>query len=378
MSKIKISIYAALLLFFIVIITTSCNKNKNSYEISGQLENVSGNHFYISRESGDSVIIDTVPINTKGEFSYKSDIDTLTEISLYFNQNTKNTFVLANKGWKIELKGDILYPDLIEVKGGDVNDDLTEFKNKNKALLKSRADILNIAEKGSIGDDTLVVKDYVVELKNIDFELSNIAAAYIKAHPDKIASVMLMNTFFKDESSIPRLEETLSLLRGKAVDFYLTDDLKSYRDKVKMSAVNSLAPGFSLKDVKGKTIKLADFRGKYVLLMFVATTCEVCVEEKEDAIEVYNKLKKQKKNIEFFTIVKDVEEKPLSKNITDSVKWPILPVMGGWSAKEFDMYYIREIPYNILISPTGLILQRDIPILDVEKKMDELTEGKQK
>lgn len=378
MSKIKTPIYTGFLLLFIIIITASCNRNSNSYEVSGQLENVSDEYFYVSRESGDSVIIDTVPINSKGEFSYKAEIDTLTELSLYFNRNTKNTFILANKGWKIELKGDILYPDLIEVKGGEVNDDLTEFKNKNKALLKSRADILNIAQKGNIDNDSLAIKDYVVELKNIDFELSNIAAAYIKAHPEKIASVMLMNTFFKDESSIPRLDENLSLLKGKAVDFYLTAHLKGFRDKVKMSAVNSIAPGFSLKDVKGKNVQLSDFRGKYTLLMFVATTCEVCIDEKKDAIAVYNNLQKQKKNIEFVTIVKDIEKKPLSKNITDSIKWPILPVMGGWSAKQFDMYYIREIPYNILISPTGLILERDLSIQDVEKKMNELTEGKQK
>lgn len=378
MSKIKISAYTRILLLVIVIITTSCNKNSNLYEVSGQLDNVSDDYFYMSRESGDSIIIDTIPINSKGEFSFKAEIDTLTELSLHFNQNTQSTFILANKGWKIELKGDILYPDLLEVKGGEVNDDLTEFKNKNKALLKSRADILNIAQKGVVDNDSLIVKDYVVELKNINFELSNIAAAYIRTHPDKIASVMLMNTFFKDESSIPRLDENLSLLKGKAVDFYLTTELKNFRDKVKMSAVNTIAPSFSLKDVKGKDVKLADFRGKYTLLMFVATTCEVCLDEKKDAITVYNNLKKQKKNIEFITIVKDIEKTPISKNITDTIKWPILPVAGGWSAKQFDMYYIREIPYNILISPSGLILERDLPILSVEKKMDELTGGKQK
>ncbi|MBK5720782.1 AhpC/TSA family protein [Dysgonomonas sp. Marseille-P4677] len=376
MSKIKILIYTGLLLLFIVIITASCDRNSNTYEVSGQLENVSGDYFYISHESGDSIIIDTIRINPQGEFSFKAEIDTLTELSLYFNQNTKSTFILANKGWKIELKGDVLFPDLIEAKGGEVNDDLTEFKNKNKTLLKSRADILNQAQKGITNNDSLVVKDYVVELKNINFELSNIAAAYIKANPDKIASVMLMNTFFKDESSIPRLDESLSLLRGKAVDFYLTAELKNFRDRVKMSAVNSIAPSFSLKDVKGKNIQLADYRGKYTLLMFIATTCEACLDEKKDAVAVYDNLKKQKKNIEFISIVKDIEKVPLSKNITDTIKWPILPVMGGWSAKQFDIYYIREIPYNILISPTGLILERDLPIQAVEKKINELTETK--
>lgn len=345
------------------------------YEISGKLENVTGNYFLMSHESGDSVLIDTIPISAKGEFSFKGVVDTLTEVSLYFNQNTKSTYLLIDKGWNVELEGDALYPDLINIKGGSVNDDITAFKTKNKDLLKTRADILNAAEKKSPDNDTLKVKDYVVELKNINFELSNIAANYVKSNPDKIASVMLINTFFKDETSIPRLDENLALLRGKAADFPLTDNLKRFRDKVKLSSVGAVAPNFKLKDLKGKDVQLTDLRGKYVLLSFASTTCEVCKYEKKDAVVVYNELKKQKKNIEFITIVKDIEDAPISKNITDSVKWTVIPVNGGWSAKTFDTYYIREIPYHVLISPTGVILERDFPIFALSKKMDELAEA---
>lgn len=378
MRRLRISFYTKFLLLFIAVAISSCDRDKTSYKISGQLENVSGHYFYMSRESGDSVIIDTVPVNDKGEFTFKGVVDTLTEVSLYFNQNTKSTYILVDKGLDIELKGDVLFPDLIEVKGGDVNNDLTSFKNKNKDLLKTRADILNMAQKGIINSDSLVVKDYVVELKNINFELSNIAAAYIKSNPDKIASVMLMNTFFKDESSIPRLDEGLAMLKGKAVDFYITADLRHFRDKVKMSAVNSMAPNFVLEDTKGKKVQFSDYRGKYVLLTFVATTCEICRDEKAEAVKTYNELKKQKQNIEFITIIKDVEEVPVSPQTTDSIKWAILPVTGGWAAKQFDAYNIREIPYNILISPTGLILERDIPLEMVGKKMEELTKSTQK
>lgn len=372
MGIIKKVIRTGLASLFTVIIITSCSKNPDEFEISGTLENITGDYFYMSHESGDSLIIDTIPIKKDGKFSYRGKVDTITVMSLYFNQNTKNTFILVDKKWDVKLKGDMQYPDLIEIKGGEINDDLTDFKIKNKELLKSRADIMKEAEAANRNNDSLPVKDYVVELKNINFELANIAENYIKANPNKIASVMLINTFFKDETSIPRLDESLGALRGRAVDFPLTAELTQFRNKVKLSSVGSYAPHFTLKNIDGKDVQILNFRGKYLLLTFVSTTCEICKKEKQNAISVYNELKKQKKNIEFVTFVKDIEQVPISENIKDSVKWDIVPVDGGWGAKIFDTYYIREIPYNILISPTGNIIERDLHILSLSKRLDEI------
>lgn len=371
MSKIKISLYICFI--SLVTLMVSCDKKSNQYEISGKLNNVEGNRFYASHEVGDSIIVDTIPINAQGEFSFRGDIDTLTVISMYFNKNIQSTFALVDKSWKVNIKGDINFPDLIEVTGGDVNDDLTDFKNKNKSLLKSRSEVLNAANEKVNANDSSDISDYVEDLKNVNFELSNVAAAYIKSHPDKIASVLLLDIFFKDESSIPRLDENLMILKGRAADFPMTQDLKKFRDKVKMSSDGSRAPYFILKDLKGKDVRLQDFKDKYLLLSFVSTTCGVCREEKADAIKIYNQLKKQKKNIEFLTIVKDIEQVPVSDNISDSVKWNILPVEGGWSAKVFDDYYVREIPYHILISPSGNIIERDVHIMSVPEKLDKLT-----
>ncbi|WP_108821498.1 DUF4369 domain-containing protein [Dysgonomonas sp. Marseille-P4361] len=370
----KHPLISVLTLFFLsIILFASCNRTSDSFQISGKLENVIGNYFFISYEKGDSVFLDTVAIDQKGEFSYKKEIDHLTVLSLYFNDNTRNTFVLADKGWNVKIKGDLLFSDLLEIKGGDVNDNITEFKNKNKELLSSRAKILNATEKRINDNDSIIPKDYVADLKNINFELSNVAEAYIQSHPDQIASAMLLNIFFKDETSIPRLEENLALLRGKAADFSITHELNEYVKKIKSSSAGATAPLFSLKNNKGETVNISTFRGKYVLLTFASTTCSVCIDEKKDAVSVYEQLKKEKRNIEFITIVKDIEQEPLSKAITDSVKWDLLPVEGGWAAKPFVEYNINEMPYNILISPSNQILERDIHILALPKKMEELS-----
>ena len=356
--------------FFLLLGFVSCDGGvaSNEFKLSGKLENVTSGYFYAVHES-DQPKVDTIKVDEDGEFSFRSDIDTLTIISLYFNQNTQVAYVIVDKGWNVKLKGDVMFPDLLKVTGGEINDDITAFREQNELLLKQRGEILNNIKAAS-NKDSLIAKN-MGQLKNLNFELSNVAADYVKANPSKIASTILVYTFFKDEAFIPRLDENLSLLRGKAAIFPLAGELKAFSEKVKATQVGSTAPNIYLQNLKNKYLNLYDYRGKYLFLLFESTICDVCAVEQEQAVQVYKKLKEQKKNIDFLSIVIETELRPLSKNISDTIKWQMLPDTGGWGAKSLDTYNIRELPYNILISPTGLILERDLPVNELEQKLNE-------
>ena len=116
-------------------------------------------------------------------------------------------------------------------------------------------------------------------------------------------------------------------------------------------------------------------------MSFVSTKCQACDEELTDAVKIYNRLKKGEKakpnnqKIEFVTIVINGETKPISKSIIESVKWSILQDNDSWASKTFNLYNINEIPYNILISPQGVILERDIALSSLSEKMSELSKN---
>ena len=47
---------------------------------------------------------------------------------------------------------------------------------------------------------------------------------------------------------------------------------------------NAQAADFSIKDINGKTHKLSDYRGKWVVVNYWATWCPPCLEEIPDQI----------------------------------------------------------------------------------------------
>ncbi|MBC8204337.1 redoxin domain-containing protein [bacterium] len=75
------------------------------------------------------------------------------------------------------------------------------------------------------------------------------------------------------------------------------------RDNLIRTKINQPAPNFSLKDIKGNTVSLADFRGQIVFLDFWATWCPPCLKE----LPVFQKTheKYQNQGVKFLAVSTD-------------------------------------------------------------------------
>ena len=360
-------------IIWVILITSllflvGCDEKKDYFTIKGSLTNLDAPYFFIAMEVSDSILVDTIRVDKQGMFSYKGNVDTLTIASLYFDKGAWSTSVFVNKQWDINIKGDVNRPDLIRVEGGNVNDDLTAFKKANDELLRSRVEILIKINEATSPE---IIQTYSAELKNINFNLTNNARSYVEKHPDKIASVVLTQDFFKNDSSVEQLDTLLSLFKGQAVDFSLTDDLRKFSDKVKLSRVGAYAPHFVLKN-GDKELNISKHRGKYLYLTFASENGEVYKNSLPVMADVYKKLKN--KNVEFASVViNSVEE-----NCPDSIKWPVFYDKKNWAAKSIDLYNVTELPYSILISPEGRILERGMTVANLPEKIEELQKNKAK
>lgn len=348
--------------FFILWVAISCNSEEGTL-IKGKIANLEYPYILTSYLSGDTLTLDTIPVDRRGKFRYSSEIDTLTTFSLYFNNYESAVVVFANRGEKLIVEGDAQMPDLIQVNGNEINNDLTTFKQENEDLLKQRAQMLlhlqQSAAMDTIMDQALTRHDDFSKLNVLNHELTLKAEEFIKTNATKMASLILINNFFMNSNNPAALERVLGYLQGDISKTQYAARMKYYSEKMNRSAEGSRMPYFKLEDKEGEILYSHNFTGKYLLLSFISMAG---VESRETVELLRNEYAEMNKDsVAFVTIYIDSDIYPAEYEENDSIPWIVVPEKRSWGSDIVDAYNVQYIPFNILIGPDGNILVRNIP-----------------
>ena len=120
------------------------------------------------------------------------------------------------------------------------------------------------------------------------------------------------------------------------------------------------APPFEIKTVDGAPLRLADFRGKFVLLDFWATWCGPCVGETPFLKATYKAFGANDNFAMISLSVDDDASAPKKFAAQNDIKW-IQGFLGKWSDSQVTpLYGVEGIPAIFLIGPDGKILARDL------------------
>jgi peroxiredoxin len=124
-------------------------------------------------------------------------------------------------------------------------------------------------------------------------------------------------------------------------------------EKVK---VGQEAPLFSTKTVDGKELKLADYRGKFVLLDFWATWCGPCLGETPNLKAVFEKYGKRQDFALIGLSLDGDPAKPAAYAKENGCGW-VDGFLGDWGKDEVTkLYGVRGIPSIWLIGPDGKVV----------------------
>ena len=123
--------------------------------------------------------------------------------------------------------------------------------------------------------------------------------------------------------------------------------------------VGDAAPGFAVKTFDGKPLKLADYRGKYVLLEFWAVWCAPCHEQTPHLRAAHEAFGKDNRFVMISLSLDGKVEAPKKYVADNNVGW-LQAFLGDRSQTAVPSDYgVQGIPATFLIGPDGKILAKD-------------------
>jgi cytochrome c biogenesis protein CcmG/thiol:disulfide interchange protein DsbE len=132
---------------------------------------------------------------------------------------------------------------------------------------------------------------------------------------------------------------------------------------------NSPAPEFTLQNVTGETIRLADYRGKAVLINFWATWCGPCKVEMP-LIQKY--FQKFSSNLAVLAVNND---EPLNdvKSYVDEMGLTFTVLLDPGEKVE-NIYRVDAFPTSIFVSSDGVIKYRHIGVMNEDQLVQYLNQ----
>ena len=186
-------------------------------------------------------------------------------------------------------------------------------------------------------------------------------------HPNSYITLGMMRYYVTSMS----LDSTRQVYNAFNDELKATPEAKEIMKQIKQIEAGSpgaVAPQFTKTDIHGKTLSLADFKGKYVMLDFWASWCVPCRKSNPHMIELYHKYKS--KGFDVIGVADDdgkiaVWNDAVAKdgvgiwhNVLRGLKMDMIMKHMANPDDLDSQYGIASIPTKILIGPDGKILGR--------------------
>ncbi len=327
------------------------------------------------------VILDSAKLPvSKGSFSVSGAAKTQEIFELVFGNNAI-AVPLINDASDITVNVDLgKKDDFYDVSGsaasGQLKELITVFGKKNFEVERTMADLDSL--KQASAPDSLLLRA-TAQKNNAIQELNTYLKQVLNTSTNATLSALALSwssrSFERSE-----FEASLADLLKKYPDNAVLAGLKlnwdqqmaQMADQDKQQQANSWvgkqAPELALPDVSGRTVSLASYKGKYLLVDFWASWCAPCRAENPNVVKAYNQYKG--KNFAILGVSLDKDKSAWQEAVhADRLEWTHVSDLKFWNSKAVQTFGFNGIPYNVLIDPTGKVIAEGLRGDDLENEL---------
>lgn len=336
------------LLFIISVCLAGCKSNPEQVKLEGNIKGLTNDTIYLYSNDGIYNKIDTAIYAKGGKFACTLKIDTLTAATLIFNNRTEYPLFM-DKGEKIKIKGNLA--ETLTIDGNIANEELSAFMQELEGLGKPSAKALQ--EK---------------------------AETFIREHHSSLASAYLLNKYFirQEKPDYRKIKELIGVMTGVLLDQPSIEKVNKYIEQLEKVEDGKNAPYFNLPNAKGEKIARSSdkLRNKYLLMTFWASWCSADSTANAELRQL-NRTYKKNKDFAMLGISLDIDKEAWKEAIKkDTLNWEQVCDFSGWESETARQYAILTLPTNILVSPSGAIIARDIQGDSLRNKIKEVVKNK--
>jgi peroxiredoxin len=353
----------SLLLNFTIIVTlflTSCN-DKSYFTISGTVTApcvVKKVYLWAADSSGLSLIDSADLLKNKFEFNHTTNYARLYQLRISGGKFD----IVARNGDFLKFETDLTNPvhPYILI-GSDDALNIQEFNRINNFYddqYDKLSDDYSAKTRASGNETDSLMKVFRPRFQMNSRDFSSAILKFVNEHKTSISAFYAAASLDQQKYE----EQLVAYAASIHGAFKGNPDVQRFLKEMDIArpvSVGHKAPEFIAQSINGRHIKLADYRGKYVMLDFWASWCPLCRQENPNVVKQYNLFKSKGLNI--LGISLDTEKRDwLYAVYADKLTWAHVSDLQRFEGSTERLYNIQALPSNIIINPQGIIIAKNL------------------
>ena len=322
----------------ILLLLASCSKDKNKFTFEGKIAGIQQAEFYVYSDDGAIDGVDTIRIDD-GRFSYERKLTAPAVLTLLY-PNFSQTYIVAEPGKDIEMKGDASKLGEANITGSEENELLTDFRQKQSTQPENNQRLA--------------------------------ATAFIRAHKDRLAAIAVFKKYFAFAQN-PDATTTRSLLNDLTKAQPRNAALLQMAERLKAQlngAIGQSLPDFNFTTISGRSISKAQFSGHPFVVFFTATWAgngRLIAESLRRIAHAYGN------RVGALVVSMDLSAKDCQMQARhDSISAPMVCDGKAFNGSAARTLGLRYVPGNLLVNAEGRVVARDLENTEIESRLEEL------